>query len=103
MQVLHLEPGHALVSGRGETRKVNTALVSPVGLGQWLLVFLQDAREVISAERAAEVNATLDLLQEAMSGLAGLESHASPSSDNPGFALPSAMDIASLRQLTQAP
>ena len=62
MQVLATEPGHAWCEGRGERRRVNTALVEPVEAGDWLLVFLADAREHIDADRAAEVNAALDLV-----------------------------------------
>ena len=63
MKVLAVEPGFAQVVGRGEARRVSTLLVGDCVAGQWLLVFLNDAREVIDAGRAQEVNATLDLLQ----------------------------------------
>ena len=49
MQVLAVEPGFAHVEGRGETRRVSTLLVGDCVAGQWLLVFLNDAREVIDA------------------------------------------------------
>lgn len=95
MQVIATEPGLAQVSGRGESRRIKTALVGDVVNGQWLLVFLDDAREVLTPERAAEVNATLDLLAAAMgAGNAG-DTHA-----HAAFALPSAMDIHALRRLT---
>ena len=81
MQVTATEPGHAWCEGRGERRRVNTALVGPVAPGDWLLVFLADARERIDADRAAEVNAALDLVLGAMQGL-GADGEA-------GFTLPS--------------
>ncbi len=91
MQVTGTEPGHALCVGRGEHRRVNTALVGDVAAGDWLLVFLGDARERIDAERAAEVNATLDLVFGAMQGDgAGADA---------GFELPSRMSAEQLRQL----
>ncbi len=95
MQVQSTRPGHAVVSGRGETREVNTALVGEPAVGDWLLVFLDGAREGLTPERAAEVNAALDLLAEAMSGLlpTGLDT-------DPGFALPSAMSADELARLT---
>ncbi len=97
MRVIATEPGFARVSGRGETRRIKTALVGDVDTGQWLLVFLDDAREVLTSERAAEVNATLDLLAAAMgAGNAG-DTHA-----DAAFALPSAMDMDALRRLTGA-
>ena len=90
MCVTDLEPGHAWCAGRGELRRVNTALVGAVAVGDWLLVFLGDARETISAERAAEVNATLDLVFGALAG-GGL--------GEAGFALPSATSAEALRRL----
>ena len=92
MQVIATEPGHAWCEGRGERRRVNTALVGPVEPGDWLLVFLGDARERIDADRAAEVNAALDLVLGAMQGL-GADGEA-------GFTLPSQMTAEQLRQLS---
>lgn len=85
MQVLAVEPGFATCRGRGERRRVSTVLTGEVEPGDWLLVFLSDARERIDAERAAEVNATLDLLDDVMQGCDG--------SGDAGFILPSSMSI----------
>jgi hydrogenase expression/formation protein HypC len=87
MQVKQIEPGHAWVEGRGERRRVNTALVAPPAVGDWLLIFLEGAREALDAERAAEVNAALDLIDGAMHG----PGHGADPWGDPGFALPSAM------------
>ena len=95
MQVLSVQEGFAEVSGRGETRRVRTTLLGERSPGEWLLVFLDDAREVIDADRAAEVNATLDLLEAAM----GIEDAAGADAAA-GFALPSSMDADTLRRLT---
>ena len=92
MQVTATEPGHAWCEGRGERRRVSTALVGPVVPGDWLLVFLADAREHIDVDRAAEVNAALDLVLGAMQGL-GADGEA-------GFTLPSQMTAEQLRQLS---
>ncbi len=93
MQVDRPEPGHAWVAGRGERRRVSTALVGAVERGDWLLVFLDSARERIDAERAAEVNALLDQVQGALLG-----------DSDPGFdadfELPSRMHPAALAALT---
>lgn len=97
MQVISVSPGHALVSGRGEVKQVETALVGEPAPGDWLLVFLDSARERISAERAAEVDATLDLVADAMLGL-----DLSDPAGDPGFLLPSAMSAAQLAALTGA-
>lgn len=91
MQVTAIEPGHALCEGRGERRRVTTALVGDVVPGDWLLVFLGDARERIDAERASEVNAALNLVLGAMQGQ-GADGEA-------GFELPSRMSAEQLRQL----
>jgi hydrogenase expression/formation protein HypC len=92
MQVTAVEPGSALCQGRGEIRRVSTALIGAVMPGDWLLVFLNDARERIDAARAAEVDATLDLVLGAMQG--GV-------ADAPAeFELPSRMSAEALRQLT---
>ena len=93
MQVLALQPPRqALVHGRGETKTVDTALVDGVAPGDWVLVFIDAVRERLSAERAAEIDATLDLVAQAMGG--GL------ADGEAGFALPSAMSDEQLRALT---
>jgi hydrogenase expression/formation protein HypC len=92
MQVIEADGRFALCQGRGERRRVNTALVGEVRPSDWLLVFLDDARECIDADRAAEVNAALDLVLGAMQGAAP--------SDEIDFALPSQMNTEQLRALT---
>lgn len=96
MQVLTVEPGHAWAQGRGQRRRVNTALVGEPQPGDWLLVFLDGARERLDAQRAIEVNAALDLIDSAL-GVAG--AGADPGSD-PGFTLPSAMSAADVAALS---
>jgi hydrogenase expression/formation protein HypC len=95
MQVLSIEPGFAQVQGRGEMRRIKTTLIDACTVGDWLLAFIDDAREIISAERAEEVNATLDLLQAVMDG-----GQSSSYDAEAGFALPSAMSAADLQRLT---
>ncbi|MDQ7746005.1 HypC/HybG/HupF family hydrogenase formation chaperone [Hydrogenophaga pseudoflava] len=94
MQVIEADGRFALCEGRGERRRINTALVGGVVPGDWLLVFLDDAREAIDADRAAEVNAALNLVLGAMQG-------ADLSSDI-DFALPSQMSPEQMRALTGA-
>lgn len=62
MQVTRVEPGHAICQGRGEMRRVRTALVGDIQAGDWVLIFLDSAQEVINEDRAREVNSALDLL-----------------------------------------
>ncbi len=96
MQVREVEPGHAWVEGRGQRRRVNTALIGEPAVGDWLLIFLEGAREALDAERAAEVNAALDLIEGAMSPTG---EGADPWGD-PGFALPSAMSAEQIAALS---
>ncbi|AAP85762.1 Hydrogenase expression/formation protein HoxL (plasmid) [Cupriavidus necator H16] len=84
MQVMAIEPGYAVCAGRGERRRVSSALVGDCQQGDWLLVFLDSARERIDALRAHEIDATLDMLQAALLGLDASEAQ-------PRFELPSAM------------
>lgn len=97
MLVTATEPGFAQVSGRGESRRVKTSLIGDVQTGQWLLVFLDDAREVLTHQRANEVNSTLDLVAAAMGAGDAMDTSA-----DAVFALPSSMDIHALRRLTGA-
>ena len=92
MQVVETDGRFALCEGRGERRRVNTALVGQVAVGDWLLVFLDDAREQIDAARALEVDAALDLVLGAMQGTA--------LPDDVDFALPSQMSPEQMRALT---
>lgn len=87
----------ALVRGRGQTRYVRTELVGACEPGDWLLVFLDAAREKLSPQRAAEIDAALDLLEAAMAG-----DEVRAAREDTGFALPSALDLAALRELTGA-
>lgn len=93
MQVTATRDGFATVTGRGQTREVNTALVGACAAGDWLLVFLDNAQERLDAQRAAEIDATLDLLDRAFCDAAVADSGAA-------FALPSAMSTAQLAALT---
>lgn len=86
----------ARVSGRNGSELVDLRLVGEVERGQWLLVFQGAARERLDAQRAAEIDAALDLLQ---AGLAGEHDVARPA--DPGFALPSAMSAEELAALTR--
>lgn len=95
MQVIAIEPGHARCGGRGEIRRVNTALVGTVLLDEWLLIFIDSAQQRISSERAQEINGTLDLMAAALQG-DSLDRDAA-------FSLPSAMSLEQLLALSGAP
>ena len=64
MHVQAVEPGHALCQGRGERRRVRTALVGEAGggrVGCWSSSTAPVER--ITAARANEISSVLDLLQ----------------------------------------
>lgn len=98
MQVISTDPGHAQCDGRGETRRVRTALLGDVAPGEWLLVFIDSAQERLDARRAGEINATLDLLQLAMAGDALDPTDVADAA----FELPSSWTTAQLRALSGA-
>ncbi len=97
MSVLEAWNGQAMVAGRGRVETVDTRLVGTVAPGDWLLVFQGAAREKLDAQRAAEIEAALDLLE------AGLSGDADGAAADPGFALPSAMSAAQLAALAGSP
>lgn len=91
MKVIATELGYALCEGRGEKRRVRTALVGAVKQNDWVLVFLESAIECLSSERAREINDTLNMLETVMNGI--------PDISNAPFVLPSSMDITELKSL----
>ncbi|MBI5257193.1 MAG: HypC/HybG/HupF family hydrogenase formation chaperone [Burkholderiales bacterium] len=101
LQVIEVRGERALALGRGgataaaQAQLVDTRLLGPVQPGDWLLVFLGSARERLSAERAAEINATLDLLATALAG-----GHDDQAPHAAAFALPSALSAEQLAALT---
>lgn len=68
MQVVTVEGSYAWCDSRNGRSRLNTMLVGEVQPGQWLLAFLDTAREAIDAERAALINAALDALEIVASG-----------------------------------
>ena len=97
MQVAEAQPGRARVVGRGREETIDTRLVGDVTPGEWLLVFQGAARERLDAQRAAEIDAALDLLEAGMAG------DFDAAAADPGFVLPSSMTAEQLAALTSAP
>ncbi len=62
LQVVESGEHFARCVGRGGEARVDLALVGPQPPGTWLLTFLDAAREVISAERAAAIESALAAL-----------------------------------------
>lgn len=67
-KVLAVENFVAKCETRNGIVSFNTMLVGEVCVGDWLMTFLQDAREIISAEQAQLINSALDSLEKVMSG-----------------------------------
>lgn len=96
MQVVSAHNGFAWCEGRGEQRQIRTTLIGPTQPGQWLLTFLDDARELLDAQRAAEINGALDLL---LGAIQGTHDH---SETHIAFALPSEMNLEQVFAMTRA-
>jgi hydrogenase expression/formation protein HypC len=99
MRVIKSGQGMALAFGRGRREHIDTRLVGDAACrpGRWLLVFQGAAREALDPARAAQIDATLDLLEAALVG------DAAQAAAHPGFALPSAMSASELSTLARAP
>ncbi|MGO9171365.1 MAG: HypC/HybG/HupF family hydrogenase formation chaperone [Rhodomicrobium sp.] len=68
MQIIEPGPRRALCSFDGETREIDMALVGEQPAGSWVLVFLDSAREVITAGDAAKIGDALKALALVMRG-----------------------------------
>ena len=68
MQVVSVEHLFAWCEGRNGRTRINTMLIDTVKPGDWLLTFLDSAREAIDAERAAMIDAALDALERVANG-----------------------------------
>lgn len=68
MQVIEVEDMFAWCDGRNGRKRINTMLLGCVRPGDWLLTFLDSAREAIDAERAAMINSALEALDRVAAG-----------------------------------
>ncbi len=68
MQVMESHEFCALCEHRGEQQSVDTTLVGQRAVGDWVLVFLGTAREVLNVEQATEICNALDAVGSVMSG-----------------------------------
>ena len=66
MQVVSAGFGYALCKGMGIEREVDTLLVGEQPPGTWLLVFLNSAREVLSAEEAKKITDAVSAIDQIM-------------------------------------
>lgn len=63
-----MEGSTALCQGRNGVERIDTLLTGDLEPGQWILSFLGAAREVIDAERAAQVAEALTALESLLHG-----------------------------------
>jgi hydrogenase assembly chaperone HypC/HupF len=75
MQVVEVEGSFAWCEGRGRRVRLNTMLLEAVSVGDWLYGVLGQAREVLTAQRAAEINLALDGLAAALQGETNLDAY----------------------------
>jgi len=68
MQVVAIEGVFAVCDSRNGRSRINTMLLDDVLPGQWLLTFLDTARETIDAERAKMIDSALDALSVVANG-----------------------------------
>ena len=68
MQVVELAAARALCRWADEVRWVDTRLIAAPALGDWLLVFVDVAREVLSLERATQIQDALNALRAVEQG-----------------------------------
>lgn len=63
------DEGVAICEGRGKREKIDIMMVGPLEIGTYVLTWNGNATDVITEERAAQVNKALDSLEKAMNGL----------------------------------
>jgi hydrogenase assembly chaperone HypC/HupF len=69
MRVVEVEDEYFVwCDGRNGRMRINTMLIDAVQPGDWLLTFLDSAREAIDDERAAMINAALTGLERVAAG-----------------------------------
>jgi len=73
MQVLDVNGAIALCEGMGRREQVNTLLTGEPKVGDWVLVFLGSAREIITAEHAATIADALTAVDLALKGETSLD------------------------------
>ncbi len=75
MQVIESGFGYARCEGMGMTREVETLLVGEQPPGTWLLVFLNSAREVLSAADAKKISDAVQAVDLVMQTPADVDSN----------------------------
>lgn len=68
MQVISFNGDYAVCEREGEQFLIDTQLVGTPQIGNWLLTFLNTAREIINAEQAQLINNALQALNLTLQG-----------------------------------
>ena len=68
MRVMEQSEGWAMCEGRGEVRRVGTLLLEDHGLGDWVLVHLDNAIRVLDETEARQISDAIEALDVALSG-----------------------------------
>jgi hydrogenase assembly chaperone HypC/HupF len=75
MQVVELDGAFAWCEGRGRHERLNTLLLEKISPGDWVYATLGQAREILTPQRADEINRALDGLAAALQGATELDSY----------------------------
>ncbi len=75
MQVVEVDGAFAWCEGRGQRERLNTLLVGEVAPGDWVYAMLGQAREILTAEHAAQIDLALDGVEAAMRGETELDAY----------------------------
>lgn len=68
MKLMQMQDTTARCEYRGQQCQIDMMLVGEQPVGTWVLVFLDTAREVLSAERAQQISDALEAMRLAMQG-----------------------------------
>lgn len=68
MRVMEQGDGWAVCEGRSETRRVGTLLLEDHGVGDWVLVHLDNAMRVLGETEAQQIGDAVEALDVALSG-----------------------------------
>jgi hydrogenase assembly chaperone HypC/HupF len=75
MQVAEVDGAFAWCKGRGRRERLNTMLLEELSPGDWVFATLGQAREILTQQRADEINLALDGLAAALQGETNLDSY----------------------------
>ncbi len=75
MQVVELDGAFAWCEGRDRRERLNTLWLGETLPGDWVYAVLGQAREKLTAQRAAEINLALDGVEAALQGETNLDAY----------------------------